>query len=54
MMIVSRKSLSAIARKRVKAVIRNADFRFPQHRVTVNVASAKIPKDAPESTSHGN
>src|SRR5487761_1184834 len=33
------------ARERVRAAIRNAGFRFPQHRVTVNLAPAEVPKE---------
>jgi magnesium chelatase family protein len=33
------------ARERVKPAIRNAGFKFPQRRVTVNLAPAELPKE---------
>lgn len=33
------------ARERVRVAIRNAGFRFPEHRVTVNLAPAEVPKE---------
>src|ERR1700686_191419 len=33
------------ARERVKAAVRNSGFKFPDHRVTVNLAPAEGPKE---------
>ena len=33
------------ARERVKAAVRNSGFKFPDHRVTVNLAPAEVPKE---------
>jgi magnesium chelatase family protein len=33
------------ARERVRVAIRNAGFHFPEHRVTVNLAPAEVPKE---------
>ena len=33
------------ARERVKPAIRNAGYKFPQRRVTVNLAPAELPKE---------
>jgi magnesium chelatase family protein len=33
------------ARERVRPAIRNAGFKFPQRRVTVNLAPAELPKE---------
>jgi magnesium chelatase family protein len=33
------------ARERVRASVRNAGFEFPSRRLTVNLASAEVPKE---------
>ncbi|KKQ94165.1 MAG: Mg chelatase, subunit ChlI [candidate division CPR2 bacterium GW2011_GWC2_39_10] len=35
------------AKERVRAAIKNSGFRFPQNRITVNLAPADIPKEGP-------